>query len=86
MERFIYNYIEELSTDARFKILQQNPMSLSDKLLLDYHRKTHMFFNGAIKRNPPNKIYVNKVVDVHDKFVKAMTKRGMSHNSPLQKI
>jgi len=86
MEHFIYNYIEELSIDARFKILQQNPEPLPDKLLLDYHRKTHMFYNGAIKRTPPNKSYVNTVVDVHDKFVKAMLKRGMSHNSPLQKI
>ena len=64
----------------------KEPSSLPPKLLLDYHRKTHMIHAGAMKRNPPNKQLINSAVDLHDKYVKELLKRGMKHNTPLKKI
>jgi len=63
-----------------------NPTKLQSKLLLEYHRKTHMLYAGAIKRRPLNKKFINATVELHDRFVKEMLKRGMKHNSPLKKI
>ena len=62
------------------------PSSLKSKTLLDYHKKTHMLYAGNIKRKPVNKEFVNSIVDLHDKFVAEMLKRGMKHTSPLKKI
>lgn len=62
------------------------PASLKDKQLLDYHKKAHMLYEGNISRKPLNKPFVNSMVDLHDKFVSEMLKRGMKHNTPLQKI
>jgi hypothetical protein len=62
------------------------PTSLTDKQLLDYHKKTHMLYAGNIKRKPVNKPFVNSIVDLHNKFVKEMKKRGMKHKTPLTKI
>jgi hypothetical protein len=66
-------------TSAEIKDLPSNR-------LLDYHRKTHMFYSAAMKRKPPNKSVVNEVVSLHDMFVKEILKRGMKHNTPLKKI
>ena len=62
------------------------PTALSNSLLLDYHRKTHMLYSGNVKRTPVNKAFVNSIVDLHDKFVEEMLRRGMKHNTPLKKI
>lgn len=62
------------------------PRSLGDKLLLEYHRKCHMLYAGNIKGNPPNKTFINSIVDYHDRLVKEMKRRKMQHNSPLKKI
>lgn len=71
------------------KIKDLTPTSvkkLPTKLLLDYHRKTHMLYSGAIKRSPPNKEFVNRIVVTHDLIVKDMIKRKIKHNTPLKKI
>ena len=62
------------------------PKSLSRQILLDYHRKTHMLYEGNIKRKPINKEFVNSIVDLHDKFVKEMLQRGISHKTPLKRV
>ena len=62
------------------------PRKLSDKLLLDYHRKCHMLYAGNIKNHPINKPFINSVVSLHDRFVKEMLKRKMKHSTPLKKI
>ena len=62
------------------------PSSLTPNQLLDFHRKTHMLYEGNIKRKPVNKSFVNSIVDLHNKFVKEMQRRGMNHNTPLKKI
>ena len=62
------------------------PADLENKLLLDYHRKTHMLYNGALKHKPPNKKFINQIVSMHDEYVKEMSKRGMKHTTPLKKI
>jgi hypothetical protein len=59
---------------------------LPNNRLLDYHRKTHMFYAAAMKRYPPNKTVVNEVVSLHNRFVREMEKRGMKHNTPLEKL
>jgi hypothetical protein len=80
-------YLLELQIkDALFKLKDAHPSSLESKRLLDYHRKTHMIYAGALRHNPPNKPFVNSIVDLHDKFVKEMLKRGIKHNTPLKKI
>ena len=68
------------------KMKDRVPAELKDKQLLDLHKKTHMLYAGNIKRNPVNKKFVNSVVDLHDRFVKEMLKRGMKHITPLKKI
>lgn len=67
-------------------IKDKDPAVLPPKLLVEYHRKSQMLYGGAIKRNPPNTKLINSIVDVHDKFVTEMLKRGMKHNTPLKKI
>jgi len=68
------------------KMKDKDPSTLTNPQVLDYHKKTHMLYAGNIKRNPPNKKFINSIVDLHDKFVKEMLKRGMKHNTPLKKI
>ena len=84
--------------EARRRVLEQsnkkiyssmqgkNPALLNDKLLLDYHKKTHMIYAGAVLRRPVNKPFVNSTVALHDKFVEEMLNRGMKHNTPLKKV
>jgi len=81
------SYLLELNfKDKIFKIRETNPASLSNQLLLDYHRKTHMLYEVAIRRSPPNKKFANSMVTAHNRIVKEMKKRGMKHNTPLKKI
>lgn len=64
----------------------KNPSLLNDKLLLDYHKKTHMLYAGAVARKPVNRPFANSMVALHNKFVEEMLNRGMKHNTPLEKI
>jgi hypothetical protein len=83
----IEKYLIELQLhDTLLKMKDKVPSSLDTRLLLDYHRKTHMIYAGAIKRHPPNKSFINSIVNLHDKFAKEIIKRGMKHNTPLNKI
>lgn len=75
-----------LSLKILKSFMDAKPSKLSDKVLLDYHKKTHMLYAGNVNRNPPNKNFINSIVDLHDKFVKEMLRRKMNHNTPLQKI
>lgn len=75
---------ETLKILARLK--GKAPTTLKTNLLLDYHRKTHMLYKGALKHKPPNKKFVNQIVSIHDEYVKEMLKRGMKHTTPLKKI
>lgn len=76
--------VEDLKVFNNFK--GKDPASLSNPLLLDYHRKTHMLYASAMGRRPPNKEFVNRIVGLHDRYVDEMLKRGMKHNTPLKKI
>ena len=79
--------VAEANQIVLFRSLRdKNPPSLSDQLLLDYHRKTHMLYAGAVSRCPLNKPLVNSIVDLHDNFVKEMLARRMKHNTPLKKV
>ena len=64
----------------------KEPSTLPTKLLIEYHRRTHMLYSGAMRRKPINKNWVNEVVDTHDQYVSEMLKRGIKHNTPLKKI
>jgi hypothetical protein len=80
-------YLFELHIkDALNKLKDAVPSSLNSKRLLDYHRKTHMIYAGALRYNPPNKPFVNSIVDLHNRFVKEMLERGIKHNTPLKKL
>jgi len=68
------------------KFMDAIPEKLNDKMLLDYHHKTHMLYEGNIKKRPLNKNFINSIVKLHDKFVDEMLKRNMKHSSPLSKI
>lgn len=68
------------------RMQDQKPSSLNDKQLLDYHKKTHMLYSGNITRSNLNKKFINFIVDLHNSFVKEMLKRGMKHNTPLNKV
>jgi len=86
----IKNILTELSFIqilAKFKdITNPEIRKLSNPLLLEYHRKCHMLYGGAIKRQPPNVSFINEIVSLHDRFVKEMLRRNMKHNSPLKKL
>jgi hypothetical protein len=68
------------------KLSTQNPKTIDKKLLSDYHRKTHMLYQGALRYKPPNKGFINRVVSIHDTYVKEMLHRGMKHSTPLQRL
>jgi hypothetical protein len=79
--------LESTASLGTYRALKdKDPASLPPKLLLDYHHKTHMLYGGAIKRVPPNKKFINSIVDIHDKLVNEMLKQEMKHNTPLKKI
>jgi len=70
-----------------YKLLKDAvPSKLTNQQLLEYHRKTHMLYQGNIRHRPPNKQFINMIVDLHDSFVKEILRRGMNHKSPLKKI
>lgn len=69
-----------------YRMQDKDPAILKPATLLDYHRKTHMLYTGATKRNPPNKVFVNSIVTLHDRIVKEMLKRNFKHTTPLKKI
>jgi hypothetical protein len=72
---------------ALFKSFRDaKPSKLENQTLLDYHRKTHMLYAGNVKRDPPNKQFINSIVSFHDRLVKEMLKRNMKHTTPLKKI
>jgi hypothetical protein len=78
--------LQEQSLQKYRMMRDKNPTSLNDKLLLDYHKKTHMLYAGAIARRPVNKPFVNSMVNLHDKFAEELLNRGMKHNTPLKKV
>ena len=71
---------------AFLRLKEVRPSKVSNQQLLDIHRKTHMLYAGGIKRRPPNKLFINSIVDLHDSFVKEMLRRKMKHTTPLKKI
>ena len=76
-----------LNSVKQIKLLKEaNPSKLDNKKLNDYHMKTHMLYAGNIKHRPLNKTFINSIVSLHNEFVKEMLKRGMNHNSPLNKV
>lgn len=83
MQRRIFE-IENLKIARSMK--DKVPADLTDKQVLDYHKKTHMLYAGNIKRNPVNKVFVNSIVDLHNRFVEEILKRGMQHKTPLKKV
>jgi uncharacterized protein YbgA (DUF1722 family) len=80
------NEIQHRSMFIMKAFRDSKPSTLQNAQLLDYHRKTHMLYAANIKREPVNKKFVNYIVSLHNKFVKEMLKRGMNHNTPLEKI
>jgi len=64
----------------------ENLSQLPNQRLLDYHRKSHMLYSGNMAHRPINKPFINSVVDLHNRIVKEMLKRGMKHNTPLKKV
>jgi len=77
----------EVQQVRALKLLKnKEPSTLPPKLLVEYHRKTHMLYSGAMKRKPQNKPFINSIVDAHDQYVRELLKRGMKHNTPLKKI
>jgi len=77
-------FISEIKT--AYKRLVSNPSPLQNQTLLDFHRKTHMLYGGAIKHRPMNRSFINSIVQLHDIYVREMLKRGMKHYSPLKKV
>lgn len=80
------NIFQKNSREVFSKLQDTNPKKVSNSYLLDVHRKTHMLYAGNIKHKPPNKDFINSIVDLHDQVVKEMLSRNMKHNTPLEKI
>jgi hypothetical protein len=68
------------------RMANKDPSKLHKKILMDYHKKTHMLYAAAIKRKPPNKKFINSIVTLHDNLAKEMIRRGIDHKSPLESI
>lgn len=87
----IYHYLIEVQSQGipssiMASIKADDFHKRSDAQLRDYHRKTHMLYGVWIRKKPPNKDMINKIVDWHDNIVKEMLRRKMKHNSPLKKV
>ena len=78
--------LEQANKNTYKSMQDKDPTLLNDKLLLEYHKKTHMLYAGAVARRPVNKPFVNSIVNLHDKFVEELLSRGMKHNTPLKKV
>ena len=65
---------------------EKNAESLNKKLLDEFHRKCHMLYSGAIKYKPPNKMFIQQVVELHNQYISEMKKKGMKHNTPLYRV
>lgn len=76
--------VEDLKVFNGFK---NKPLeSLTNPLLLDYHRKTHMLYASTMNRRPVNKEFIKRIVSLHDIYVEEILKRGMQHNTPLKPV
>ena len=75
------NSLKYLTIFKNFK-----PKLLADKLLIDYHMKTHNLYKGNTNRHPVNKLFINAIVSYHNKFVKEMIKRNIKHITPLNTV
>lgn len=74
-----------------------NPEKISDKVLLDDHRITHIWFNWLMEhkdrkfmssqfKDLSRKEQIKVVKELHDKIVKEMEKRKFEHNTPLEEL
>jgi hypothetical protein len=79
--------ILEVEDLKKFNGFKNKPLdSLTNPLLLDYHRKTHMLYSSTMNRRPVNKEFIKRIVNLHDQYVNEMLKRGMQHNTPLKSL
>jgi len=76
--------VEDLKVFNNFK--GKDVTSLTNPLLLDYHRKTHMLFASASGRRPINQAFIDRIIVIHNRYVDEILKRGMTHSTPLKKI
>jgi len=87
LQRLMQKRILELEQLKIHKKMDEKlPSSLKNPTLIDYHRKTHMLYQGNIKRKPLNTKFINSIVNLHNNFVTEMLKRRMKHNTPLSKV
>lgn len=87
VKRLMKRRIFEVEGFSILKLLKKNPPRLlHDKLILDYHRKTHILYKGAIKHKPLNRIFITQICELHSEFVKELTNRKMEHQTPMQRI
>lgn len=85
LKQYLTELFDERKILAQLKGLSPTQLrKMNQKLLLEYHRKTHMLYSGNIKRR--NKEVVNMIVEWHDMIVNEMLRRKINHNSPLVKI
>lgn len=76
--------VEDLKVFNGFK---NKPLEeLTNPLLLDYHRKTHMLYASTMNRRPVNKEFIKRIIILHDRYVEEMLKRGMQHSTPLKPV
>lgn len=67
------------------KVIDINKKSIkkiSNKELLNMHRRTHMLYFSNIKNSDLSKTLIEK----HNMLANEMKSRGFSHNSPLQTV
>ena len=78
-----HNRLFEIGTDhILYKLKGHTPNSLkkiTDKQLLDLHRKCHMLY----KAHKKNKKFIEEIIEIHNIIVKEMLRRKMKHITPL---
>jgi hypothetical protein len=62
-----------------------DPRKLDDKILLDDHRISHAWWSQVLKGEKIKNWSKEDIYNAHELIVQEMLKRGMKHDSPLQK-
>ena len=60
--------------------------SIDKDILFEYHRKCHKVYKKAMSFKQPNTKFVNQVVMTHERLMKELLKRGVRHDTYLEKI
>lgn len=77
----------EAETITIVKELKNIDFSSVDKSnLFDYHQRCHKTYKKAMSYKPPNIKFVNQIIETHTRIAKEMSKRGVKHDTYIERL